>query len=759
MPNNLINHLWLKLKDNDELSKIKDRLKDFELDEPTFVEWMNNFKNEDEYKLALKIFSIIDYRSNESSIQNITNSHTVIKQSMHKLKKDNIILISSDDLIDSSNHFLYPLAKNWKIDTKNIYRKSDLTKEIKENKNHFFIFFNDTYGTGNQFIKEFKEIINEIKEENCAIVGLTITQIALDNFKKELPNIAFIYPSFASTKNITTHQNESKLTPQDMKLLEELGNNVYSKGALGYKNSGLLLAYLHQCPNNTLPIIWANGENNEIDGKKGYPWKPLFEYKKIKKQTPKKQTNSNYLTNLPPKNPDFVGREDELKQIKNNLQSLKLIYIVNGIGGVGKSELSYEYFHQAKDDYKKIAFIELDENTSLENAFIIAFKEKFQVNEFKDIIKRLQEYPKKNLFLIDNLENREDFAKIKSLNINFDLLITTRLKDIDTNHQLNLDTLNPKDAKSLFLGIYDEDEDIEDILIYLDNHPLFINLTAKSLKQEYITLEDLRKDIKNNTISKIDSKDSKTFKEHLNNRFNAQFQNEKNKELKILLQKLAIFPSMEIKFEVFEKLLNIGKNELQKLVNKGWLSKKNNQYKLHQIIRIFLLEEHKVKYEDIAYILITLSNYIDPNDSMIIASRLNHYIPVVESFLSLFDKNEDKYIAGLFDFLTYLYYSLAKYETALKVQNKSLNIKKKLYGESHQSIAVSYNLFGIIHSDLIELDKAKEMYKKSIKINKEVLGENHPNTATSYNNLALLYADQRNPKKAEEIYKKSFEIR
>ena len=58
---------------------------------------------------------------------------------------------------------------------------------------------------------------------------------------------------------------------------------VYPKGALGYSNSGLLLAYSHQCPNNTLPIIWANGVNNEVDGKKGCPWNPLFEYKKTKK--------------------------------------------------------------------------------------------------------------------------------------------------------------------------------------------------------------------------------------------------------------------------------------------------------------------------------------------------------------------------------------------------------------------------------------------------------------------------------------------
>lgn len=266
------------------------------------------------------------------------------------------------------------------------------------------------------------------------------------------------------------------------------------------------------------------------------------------------------LTTLPSINKDFIGRKDELEEIEKRLVQNSLICIVNGIGGVGKSELSYKYLHENAHKYKNIAFVEFTkDDSSIEEVFIRKFKNEFGLENdvtLDSVILRLQKLPQRNLLLLDNLENIEDFEKIKALNTNFDLLITTR-KDIDKQNQLNIDTLNPSDAKELFLKIYNKDENIEDILVYLDNHPLFITLTTKSLDKKYITLEELRENIKNNTISKIDSKDDKTFQEHLQNTFDRQFKSESKDELKELLQILAIFPSIEISFEILQKSIGL----------------------------------------------------------------------------------------------------------------------------------------------------------------------------------------------------------
>jgi len=471
------------------------------------------------------------------------------------------------------------------------------------------------------------------------------------------------------------------------------------------------------------------------------------------------------LTSLPAINNEFIGRKDELLKIEENLNNESLIYIVNGIGGVGKSEVSSQYLHENKHKYQNIAFIEMTEDTSsLEELFIAKFKESLFLDDkatFDTIIQRLQNLPKKNLLLLDNLENKEDFEKIKALNINFDLLITTRTKDIDIKNQLNLDTLNDEDAKELFLSIYDKDVDIKDILDYLDNHPLFINLTAKSLNKEYITLEELRVNIKNQTISKIDSTDDKTFKEHLESTYNKQFKSVDNPELKELLQILAFFPSIEINFKILEKSINRDKLKvkLQKLVERGWLSKKDNTYKLHQIIKTFILNEYKLDYENITFILKNILEYINPDDSTLIANKLNGYIPIIESFLNTFRTKEDEYICGILDSITFLFYSLAQYDKSLAYQNKSLEIRIKLFGKKSEFTARSQNLLSLIYQNMGELPKALEYQEKALTLIKEILEEKHPDLATSYSNISMIYHAMGELPKALEYQEKSLTLR
>lgn len=494
---------------------------------------------------------------------------------------------------------------------------------------------------------------------------------------------------------------------------------------------------------------------------------PIAKEIQIKQETntqTAEESATRYLTTLPRKHENFIGRIDELKAIEDMLENESITYIVNGIGGVGKSDLSSEYFHRNMHRYKNVAFIEFTEDTSsIEELFFVKFKEQFNLREnatLDSIIKKLHGLPSKNLLLIDNLESKNDFEKIKALNTNFDLLITTRRTDLDVLHQLPLYTLNDKDAKELFLSIYNKDEDIEDILKYLDNHPLFINLTAKSLKSEYISLDELRAEIQNNNIYKIDSKDEKTFKEHLEDRFAKQFSSEPNEELKLLLQVLSIFPSIEIDFKILEKSIATGKLKvrLQKLVDRGWLSKKENSYKLHQIIKLFIQTDYPLEYKNITFVFDNIAKYINPDDSTLIASQLHEYIPIIELFLSSYKNTEDEHICGILDSITYLYYSLGQYSRSLSYQKKSFEIRKKLFGETSKQTAKSYNLLGVIYQAIGESSKALEFHQKAIKIREEVLGEKDPDSSASYNNISIVYKAIGELVKALEFQQKAIKI-
>jgi len=87
------------------------------------------------------------------------------------------------------------------------------------------------------------------------------------------------------------------------------------------------------------------------------------------------QHQANFLTVLPEVKNDFIGRVEELAKIKEMLSSDNISCIVNGIGGVGKSELALKYFHNNKHNYNNVAFIQLTQDTtSIENVFFKRFK-------------------------------------------------------------------------------------------------------------------------------------------------------------------------------------------------------------------------------------------------------------------------------------------------------------------------------------------------------------------------------------------------
>ncbi len=194
----LLAHPWLNQLSQEKLESLLKKIEAFELSHEKVVNWFSNFKDPKEYELALKIFHLIDFRNSKRLIDTIKIYKFPIDQCKYDLKKTNVILVSSDENTDSSNRFIYDLAKNWEIHENDVFKASELKEDTLKDSSNFFIFFNDTHGTGNQFVKEFKPIITSIGEKNCAIICITITDIALERFKEEFPLISIIQPSFQS---------------------------------------------------------------------------------------------------------------------------------------------------------------------------------------------------------------------------------------------------------------------------------------------------------------------------------------------------------------------------------------------------------------------------------------------------------------------------------------------------------------------------------------------------------------------------------
>ena len=692
-------------------------LDDKDIDFLELADKIEKFSNQNDYSKKLQEAITTNY-------DNIDENSYTLARTIWNLNSNLIITTNYDSVLEkacnSKNVQALYLTNNFKLLQ---VVSNDLTKPTVWNIHGYESNLDSIILTS----ESYKSLYESIKDnsELTTLKTLIITKSLLfigfgyeDNISKILNDMLDLYGG---------HGRNHYMIMRESKVIDNLAENIK---VITYKNHDDLPKLIEELiPTNEIKII-ERKQIRDID---------------------------RYWTIKPSINKNFIGRVDDLKRIDEMLQTNNVTLIVNGIGGVGKSEIIRKYMFLNEDKYENIIFLEISEKTTFESLMITSFKEKFELDKDSNIdtvIKRLQNIKGKNLFILDNLESKEDFEKLKLLNHNFDLLITTRLKNIDEKNQINLDVLNDIDAVELFKSNYETNEDIGTIVKeYLGNHPLFIKLTASSLNNGFITIEELNK----RELKNIDIDDEKTFQKHLNDNFKRQYESLKKEDLKELLLMLSIFPSLEIDVSVFEKCFgdNI-KNKLIKLEKNGWLDKKENSFKLHQIIKEYLKSQEELDYEKVKLIFKRVADFINPDDCSVNANSLINYIPIIESFLNDYDKYEDEYIIGLNDSLTFLYYSLAKYERALDIQDRMLELRERLFGIETIEYSKGLNLKAVVFNALGKYKDALELHNKAI-ILIENKDEFKKDLITTYCNIALIYRIFKNKQKALEYRDKTLE--
>lgn len=101
----------------------------------------------------------------------------------------------------------------------------------------------------------------------------------------------------------------------------------------------------------------------------------------------------------------------------------------------------------------------------------------------------------------------------------------------------------------------------------------------------------------------------------------------------------------------------------------------------------------------------------------------------------------------------------ASYDNALHYHTLALDIRRKLFGLNHISVASSYNFLANQYHYRGDLSTALEYYLMALGIREQVLGKDNVTTATSYNNIGIIYQDQGNYTKALEYLLESLSIR
>ena len=95
----------------------------------------------------------------------------------------------------------------------------------------------------------------------------------------------------------------------------------------------------------------------------------------------------------------------------------------------------------------------------------------------------------------------------------------------------------------------------------------------------------------------------------------------------------------------------------------------------------------------------------------------------------------------------------ASMELAVKYVEKSLIIRRNVWGEDAEQLTCGYCNLGVFYTELCEWEKAISYQRKAIRLCEDCYGRDHEETLKAKNNLAALYSNQGRFKEAIDLYK------
>src|SRR6266542_4128941 len=102
--------------------------------------------------------------------------------------------------------------------------------------------------------------------------------------------------------------------------------------------------------------------------------------------------------------------------------------------------------------------------------------------------------------------------------------------------------------------------------------------------------------------------------------------------------------------------------------------------------------------------------------------------------------------------------SAGKYDEALRLAERVLEIRERLLGAEHRDVPAAIDSVANIYVDRGEYVKAEPLYRRALDIREEALGKDHLDTAQSLTNLAALYYYQGKYAEAEPLFRRSLDI-
>ena len=401
---------------------------------------------------------------------------------------------------------------------------------------------------------------------------------------------------------------------------------------------------------------------------------------------------------------DFVGREREFSEIHQCMAESRRVFI-QGIGGIGKSEIARQYAARHGDEYDTVVWATyettLREMVTNDTDLVIQGFSKADGESTDEFyarkLKKLKELSTpKTLIIVDNFDVDFDPDLKNFLSGEYAVIITTRNDHSDSRiPTVLINEMTIEDQFALFRADFGSrelnEEDtaaLEELRRYINGHTLTIKLIAKMMKKKRIRPGKLLVELKKVGVSSglsgtviLDNQQDTVygFIRHL---FNLATLSEEEKQI---MMNLSLMPADGIDTDIFLDLSGQDDGEaLTGLIGKSWIiyEEEKDWVRLHPLICEVVRNELKSSAENCEVLIGRLAEAVssDHYSYMDARSRLNYHECIKAVFASIPDMRglKDYLIFPFFQFMLKFGESVWVGESARRLINSLPNEDKRL---------------------------------------------------------------------------------
>lgn len=481
------------------------------------------------------------------------------------------------------------------------------------------------------------------------------------------------------------------------------------------------------------------------------------------------------ISKLPQPRQYCPGRDNQIEEVHKNFSNGNHVIFLEGIGGIGKSELAKQYAVKYKHEYENILFATF--STSLKDligdpsAILIEnFVQAPGESEYAFYQRKLQQLQilsnNKTLLIIDNFDVDNDPELEKFLEGPYDVIFTTRnvhfeYPSVYVSEIRDFDIMLGIFAKYYERSVCEDDIPyLKDIFEFVQYHTYAVELIAKQMAASSLTANEMLVRLKGKELIDITEtvsgrSDQKTAFQHLTSLFDIGKLSEP--EQKIMMY-LSLMGTSGVQAELLKEWAELPSYEtVNQLAKRSWVREENDgKYSLHPLVCEVVWSKLEPCVENCRSFLTQIAKFCHGAWCREYQKNLeaaNNILAVLEYFKVL-DGREIR----IFISLTYFLWQVGKFDDAIYYCKKLYDSCLKEFGEASIETGYAARCVGGCYFNSGNLKDSIPWYKRGLDCMKLATDEDCVELAISYEKVGRCYTWKENSDQNFDKAKQNFQI-